>query len=72
MALDQGYIGEREFDEIIKPCRRLSVMVSNLVAYLKTSRMKGQKFKKSQYRTIKKEELDDITASVTLSRHQDL
>ena len=46
VALDQGYIGQGAFDGIMKSSRRLSVMISNFVAYLKNSSMKGQKFKK--------------------------
>ena len=46
VALDQGYVGQKEFEETMKSSRRLSVMISNLVAYLRTSSMKGQKFKR--------------------------
>lgn len=30
-------------------------MISNLVDYLKSSRMKGEKFKKPQYKSLKEE-----------------
>ena len=46
VALDQGYIGQGAVDGIMRSARRLSVMISNFVAYLKNSSMKGQKFKK--------------------------
>ena len=46
MALDQGYIGQGASDGIMKSSRRLSVMISNFVGYLKNSSMKGQKFKR--------------------------
>lgn len=45
VAVYQGYIKQQEFEEIMNLSRRLSVMISNLVAHLKASGMKGQKFK---------------------------
>ncbi len=59
VALDQGYVAQKESDELIKSCRHLSVMISNLIDYLKRSGMKGEKFKKPPYRTMK-EELDRL------------
>jgi four helix bundle protein len=46
VALDQGYMAEKESDELTKSFKRLSVMISNLIDYLKRSGMKGEKFKK--------------------------
>jgi four helix bundle protein len=46
VALDQGYIGQDAFDSIMNSSRRLSVMTSNFVDYLKNSSMKGQKYKR--------------------------
>lgn len=46
VAIDQGYIGQGAFDGIMKSSRRLSVMMSNFVDYLRNSSMKGQKFKR--------------------------
>jgi four helix bundle protein len=62
VALDQGYIGEAEFNEATKSARRLSVMISNLVDYLKSSRIRGKKFKKPEYKSLK-EERDALIAS---------
>ena len=59
VALDQGYVTQKESDELIKSSRQLSVKISNLIDYLKRSGMKGEKFKKPAYRTIK-EELDRL------------
>ncbi len=59
VALDQGYAAQKEADEAIKSCRYLSVRISNLIEYLRRSGMKGEKFKKPPYRTIK-EELDKL------------
>jgi four helix bundle protein len=64
VALDQGYVAQKESDELIKCFKRLAVMISNLIDYLKRSRMKGEKFKKPPYRTIKEEPdaLDKISS----------
>ena len=59
VALDQGYVTQKESEELIKSCRRLSAMISNLIDYLRRSGMKGEKFKKPPYRTMK-EELDRL------------
>ena len=59
VALDQGYVAQKESDELIKSSRQLSVKISNLIDYLRRSGMKGEKFKKPAYRTIK-EELDRL------------
>ncbi len=55
VALDQGYLTRERFDELIRTFKRLSVMISNLIDYLKNSPMKGEKFKKTQYKTLPKE-----------------
>ena len=45
VALDQGYISQGVFDGTMKSSKRLSVMMSNFISYLKNSPMKGQKYK---------------------------
>ena len=60
VALDRGYIAQEEFSELLKSFKRLSVMISNLVDYLKSSRMKGEKFKKRPYKSLG-EELEELT-----------
>ena len=44
VALDQGYIPESQSHEMITSFRRLSGMIGNLIAYLRRSGMKGEKF----------------------------
>lgn len=63
VAKDQDYVGEETFDELFKSSKRLSVMISNLIEYLKGSGVQGAKFKKSQYRSMK-EEMDAIQKSL--------
>jgi four helix bundle protein len=45
VAFDQGYMDEKQKDELTKFFKRLSSMISNLIAYLRHSGMKGEKFK---------------------------
>jgi four helix bundle protein len=44
VALDQSYIAPKDCDDVIKSFRRLSIMISNLIDYLKRTSMKGSKY----------------------------
>ena len=44
VAFDQSYIAQKNCDEVSKPFRRLSIMISNLIDHLKRSGMKGAKY----------------------------
>jgi four helix bundle protein len=44
VAVDQSYIAQKDCEELTKSFRRLSIMISNLIDYLKRSGMKGSKF----------------------------
>jgi len=44
VAMDQSYIAQKDCDDAIKSFRRLSIMISNLIDYLKRSGMKGSKY----------------------------
>ncbi|HEX5019161.1 MAG TPA: four helix bundle protein [Candidatus Binatia bacterium] len=44
VALDQSYVTPKDCDDASKSFRRLSIMISNLIDYLKTSGMKGSKY----------------------------
>jgi len=46
IGLDQGYTQPSEFNELMTSAKRLSVMISNFIDYLRRSPIKGQKFKK--------------------------
>jgi four helix bundle protein len=63
IARDQGYVNDQEFNALFKSFKRLSVMLSNMIAYLKGSQMKGEKFKKPSYRTMK-DEMDEMMKSL--------
>lgn len=45
VSFDQNYINKNEFEEINIFLRKLSVMISNFIEYLKKSGLKGEKFK---------------------------
>ena len=47
VALDQSYIAQRDCDDAIQSFRRLSVMIANLIDYLKRSNLKGAKYTES-------------------------
>lgn len=46
VAIDQDYISNDDFSNAKNSCVKISAMISNLINYLKTSEMKGTKFKK--------------------------
>lgn len=48
VALDQNYVANVEVGELTKSFKRLSSMISNLIAYLRRSGMKGEKFRKPE------------------------
>ena len=47
VALDQSYVAQKDCGDASKSFRRLSIMISNLIDYLKRSGMKGSKYTKS-------------------------
>lgn len=44
VALDQSYIAQKDCCDASESFRRLSIMISNLIDYLKRSGMKGSKY----------------------------
>jgi four helix bundle protein len=59
VALDQEYVGRELFDQMFNSLKRLSGMISNLIDYLKGSRMRGEKFKKRPYESLG-EQLEEL------------
>lgn len=47
VALDQAYVAQKDFDDASQSFRRLSIMISNLIDYLKRSSLKGPKYSSS-------------------------
>jgi four helix bundle protein len=45
VALDQHYISEDDFSQCKEFCMKISGMISNFINYLKTSNIKGAKYK---------------------------
>jgi four helix bundle protein len=44
VALDQSYLAQKDCEELTTSFRRLSIMISNLIDYLKRSSLKGPKY----------------------------
>jgi hypothetical protein len=50
VAIDQEYVSHKEANRLLESFKRLSVMISNLIDYLKRSGFKGEKFKNDSKR----------------------
>ena len=48
VAVDQGYIAEKEAEQLLLSLKRLSSMIGSLINYLKRSGMKGAKYNGSK------------------------
>jgi four helix bundle protein len=48
VAVDQSYVVQKKCDDVSKSFRRLSIMINNLIDYLKRSEMKGAKYNSSR------------------------
>jgi len=44
VAQDQSYVAQKDCDAASQSFRRLSIMISNLIDYLKRSSLKGPKY----------------------------
>lgn len=55
IALDQEYITKNEFEDLNNKTKKLSIMISNFIKYLKGSRMKGEKYKPEKVKSMKEE-----------------
>ncbi len=55
IASDQDYLDKEEGIKLIDECRRLSIMINNLMEYLKGAGYKGAKFKKAPYKSMREE-----------------
>lgn len=44
-ALDEGYLSDTEFSKLREDCRTIGAKLSRLMSYLRTSALKGTKFK---------------------------
>lgn len=57
IAFDQGYISQKDFENGKSLCITVSGQISGLIQYLKGSKFKGEKFKKS-YKSFRDEVQD--------------
>ena len=62
IATDQGYISNREFEQMNDLARRISGMLSNFIAHLQKSDYPGEKFSRPRRQQIQKkaEQLDEL------------
>ena len=60
VALDQGYITRERFLAMCNSLKKLSGMLAGLIDYLKGSRMRGEKYKKPEYKSLR-DELEELT-----------
>jgi four helix bundle protein len=49
VAFDQSYIAQKNCENLAQALKRLSIMISNLIDYLKGSGMKGPKYNNSSH-----------------------
>jgi len=59
VAGDQGYVGEKECEQLLDSLRKLSIMIHHLMEHLKKSPYKGAKYKMPKQKSMK-EKLDEI------------
>jgi len=60
VALDQHYINKEQFVQMFNSFKKLSAMISSLIDYLKGSGMRGEKYKKKPYKSLR-EEVGELT-----------
>jgi len=58
VALDEGYIGQAEFEEMKELSLDISRLISGMMSYLAESTINGRKFKRIDSKTRLKEESD--------------
>jgi four helix bundle protein len=63
IAADQGYIERKEAEKLIDSARKISIMINNLMEYLKQSPYKGQKYKKPPYKSMR-ETVQDMLVNI--------
>jgi four helix bundle protein len=55
VAMDQGYITQKDFEQLIDDFKKLSIMINNFMEYLKGSNYKGTKYKKPPVKSMREE-----------------
>lgn len=67
VAGDQMYIAEDECDKLIDAFKKLSIMLSNFMASLKSSPYKGAKYKMPKQKSMK-EEMEEIMRELKVDK----
>ena len=60
VALDQGYLRNEQFVPMFNSLRKQSGMLAGLIKYLKGSKMRGEKYKKPAYKSLR-EQVEELT-----------
>lgn len=55
VAMDQGYLDNKDCEQLIDDFKKLSIMINNFMEYLKNSSYKGVKYKKPPVKSMKEE-----------------
>jgi len=55
VAMDQGYITQKDSEQLIDDFKKLSIMINNFMEYLKGSNYKGTKYKKPPVKSMREE-----------------
>lgn len=55
VAIDQNYIDNKEGTQLIEDFKKLSIMINNLIEYLKRSNYKGTKYKRPPFKSMREE-----------------
>ncbi len=59
VAMDQGYITQKDSEQLIDDFKKLSIIINNFMEYLKGSNYKGTKYKKPPVKSMR-EEVEDF------------
>jgi four helix bundle protein len=63
VVLDRGYIGEEECNQLIHEFKKVSIMISNFMNYLKATPYRGTKYKTPKQKSVK-EDLEEMMAEI--------
>jgi four helix bundle protein len=55
IAFDQHYVEQKQFVALLTALRKLSGMVGSLIEYLRGSGMRGEKYRKPAYKSLREQ-----------------
>jgi four helix bundle protein len=60
IALDQHYVEQKQFIAMLNSLRKVSGMLGSLIDYLRGSTMRGEKYRKPAYKSLR-EQVEELT-----------